>query len=199
MILGLTGGIGCGKSIVGKHLKQLGLRHLDTDRTAREVVRLGSDGLTRVLQAFGTSVSTPSGELDRVKLGEIVFKDPEKRRRLEAILHPLILERVTNFVEEARKEDLHAVVEIPLLYEKGREELFDEVWVVATTRELQNERLAHRNGWSQEQIEERLSSQMPLDDKIERADTVIWNVGTLEELRESVSEAWKRALRKRED
>ena len=190
MNLGLTGGIGCGKSAVGRHLKQLGLLHLDTDIVARDVVKPGTPGLAQVVERFGASILTSSGELDRAQLGEIVFSDPSERKALEQILHPLIWTKVSSFLKAAILEGADSVVEVPLLYEKGRQDTFDQVWVVATTKELQIERLAKRNGWSSEEARARIRSQMPLQEKIELADRVIWNNGDLQDLERTVTAAW---------
>ncbi len=189
-ILGLTGGIGCGKSAVGRLLEDLGLRRLDTDLVARKVVEKGTAGLQTVVDQFGSGVLGPEGELDRQALAAIVFEDEQQRKTLERILHPLIWNEVECFLERCRADGKDAVIEVPLLYENGRENRFDQVWVVATTPELQACRLAARNGWSSEEVEARIASQMPLAEKVRRADTVIHNVGTTEELREQVREAW---------
>jgi dephospho-CoA kinase len=191
-ILGLTGGIGCGKSSVGRLLEGLGLKRLDTDLVARQVVGEGTPGLRAVVERFGTEVLDSDGELNRQALAEIVFGDEQQRTALERILHPLIWGEVEQFVERCRADRHNAVIEVPLLYENSREDFFDEVWVVATTPELQASRLMARNRWSTEEIEARIASQMPLVDKIKRADIVIHNIGTSEELKEQVREAWHR-------
>ena len=191
-ILGLTGGIGCGKSAVGRLLEELGLKRLDTDLVARQVVEPGTPGLRAIVDRFGPEVLNPRKELDRQALAKIVFDDEQQRKALERILHPLIWDEVEQFVERCQVDRHHAVIEVPLLFENRREDRFDEVWVVATTPELQARRLATRNGWSADEVRARISSQMPLAEKIQRADVVIHNVGTIEELKERVRQAWQR-------
>ncbi len=190
-ILGLTGGIGCGKSAVGRLLEELGVKRLDTDLVARRVVERGTPGFRAIVEHLGSEVLNSEGELDRQALAAIVFEDEQQRKALERILHPLIWDEVEKFVERCQAERHHAVIEVPLLFENSREDRFDEVWVVATTPELQASRLAARNGWSAEEIEARIASQMPLAEKIRRADVVIHNIGTAEELKEQVREAWQ--------
>ncbi|MCA9778783.1 MAG: dephospho-CoA kinase [Candidatus Eremiobacteraeota bacterium] len=193
-MIGLTGGIGCGKSAVGRALEELGLKRLDTDLVAREVVDLGTPGLQAVVEMFGMGVLTREGELDRRALAAVVFQDPGQRKQLERLLHPLIWERVEKFIEGCRAAGNHAVVEVPLLFENGREASFDTVWVVATSPELQRVRLAERNGWSPSEVEARVASQMPLSEKIDRAGIVIHNEGTPEDLMVQVREAWQREI-----
>jgi len=190
-VLGLTGGIGCGKSAVGRLLEELGVKRLDTDLVARRVVERGTPGLLAIVEHFGSDVLNSEGELDRQALATIVFGDEQQRKALGRILHPLIWDEVEKFVERCQAERHQAVIEVPLLFENKREGRFDEVWVVATTPELQARRLAARNGWSAEEIEARIASQMPLAEKIRRADVVIHNIGTAEELKEQVREAWQ--------
>jgi dephospho-CoA kinase len=191
-IIGLTGGIGCGKSAVGRALQSLGLRRLDTDQVARSVVGKGTPGLAAVVQAFGTCILASNGNLDRKALAEVVFGDERKRKLLESILHPRIWSEVEEFVSLCRQQDEDAVIEVPLLFENERQGLFDAVWVVASDSEVQRKRLHERNGWSDQEIEARISSQMPLEEKVERADTVLWNNGMLSELEDKVMRAWQR-------
>jgi dephospho-CoA kinase len=191
-IIGLTGSVGCGKSAVGTTLEDLGLKRLDTDQIARSVVGKGTPGLAAVIEAFGSGVLNPDETLNRSAVGEIVFNNEAKRKLLESTLHPLIWSQVEAFVSHCRKNGEHAVIEVPLLYENERQELFDKIWVVASSPELQRARLRGRNGWTEQEIEARITSQMPLQQKIDRADTVIWNNGTVAELEDKVREAWRR-------
>ena len=177
---------------MGRLLEELGLKRLDTDLVARQVVEPGTPGLRAIVDRFGPEVLNPRKELDRQALAKIVFDDEQQRKALERILHPLIWDEVEQFVERCQVDRHHAVIEVPLLFENRREDRFDEVWVVATTPELQARRLATRNGWSADEVRARISSQMPLAEKIQRADVVIHNVGTIEELKERVRQAWQR-------
>jgi len=190
--IGLTGGIGCGKSKVAECLEQLGLRRLDTDRVAREVVEPGTEGLRRLVAEFGPAVLLADDSLDRKRLAQIVFADAEKRERLERILHPLIWERVETFLKDCKSRGDHSVTEVPLLFENQRRSTFDTVWVVATTPELQKHRLAERNQWSDAEIESRIASQMPLKEKIQLADQVLMNTDTLDALCAQVDKLWSR-------
>jgi dephospho-CoA kinase len=188
--LGLTGGIGCGKSAAGKHLASLGLAHLDTDQVAREVVAPSTKGLDRLTEVFEETIILPDGSLDRKRLAQLVFADPRKKKKLEDVLHPLIWHRVESFLARCHEEGRHAVVEVPLLFENRRQDAFDRVWVVATSPELQRARLALRNGWSNSEIEARIASQMPLQEKIALADAVLHNTGSLEALHAQIEQLW---------
>lgn len=187
--IGLTGGIGCGKSAAGLILSRLGLHHLDTDLVAREVVLPGTPGLDKVVKRFGKEVLTSDGFLKRAKLAEIIFSDPNARHDLESILHPLIWDRVRNFLVSNSQAGRDCVVEVPLLFENSRESEFDCVWVVAATPEIQRQRIRERNGWSDEEIERRLQSQMPLEEKCHRADLVLWNNGDITDLEHQLRSA----------
>lgn len=191
-LIGLTGGIGCGKSTVARVLESRGLVRIDTDQVARDVVRKETVGLGAVVDAFGEAVLTPDGELDRKALASVVFADEKKRKILESILHPLIWSAVIERVEEAFAHGSDVVVEVPLLFENARQEFFDSVWVVACEPDVQRERLKMRNNWDETEIEARIASQMPLQKKVEMADIVIWNNGSSEELESSIEEAWLR-------
>ena len=132
--------------------------------------------------------------MDRGAVGTIIFADGLKRKLLEGLLHPLIWNEIETFVSDCRREGHHAVIEVPLLFENRRQDKFDSVWVVATSSELQKARLHKRNGWSEQEIESRIASQMPLDEKVERADTVSWNIGSPAALKQTVQEAWQREI-----
>ncbi len=187
--IGLTGGIGCGKSAAGRILGDLGLRHLDTDVVAREVVLPGSSGLAQVVERFGEAVLRGDGTRDRAKLAERVFADPQAKKQLEEILHPLIWKRVLEFLSQNRAAGYDCVVEVPLLFENERESTYDEVWVVAASPEIQRKRIKERSGWSDQEIFRRLENQMPLEEKCRRAARVIWNDGLIEELEDGLRAA----------
>jgi len=188
--VGLTGGIACGKSTVSRMLAACGAAVVDADRIAREVVRPGMPALDEIREAFGEGVITPEGELDRKKLGSIVFSDPAARRRLEGILHPRIRAEMRRQTEEWNAKDPNrlVVLDIPLLYESGLENKYgiEEVVVVYVPRETQIERLMRRDGIAREEAERRLESQWPIEEKRRRADVVIDNSGTLEETERQV-------------
>ncbi len=175
--VGLTGGIGSGKSTVARVFRDLGAHVIDADRIARDVVPPGSPALARIARAFGGATLRPDGSLDRAALGTLVFADAGKRRVLEGILHPLILEEIDRRVEALEREHAGgvAVVEAALIYELGRQDEFDAVVVVWAEPEQQRRRLIERDGLSLEEASRRLAAQMPLEEKRRRAQFVVDN------------------------
>lgn len=184
--VGLTGGIASGKTTVANLFAELGAGIVDTDRVAREVVDPGEPGLAAVREAFGPSVMSSSGQLDRRALRSVVFADPEKRRKLEAILHPLIRARTLEKLDQV--EAPYALVVVPLLLETGFESLVDRVAVVDCPREMQLERLLLRDGIDPDEAESMLGAQMDRETRLARADDVIDNSGDLDATRERVRE-----------
>ncbi len=178
--LGLTGGIGMGKSTAAELLAKLGAKVCDSDALARELVAPGQPALAEIVEAFGSGVLVRDGSLDRAKVGKLVFGDSAAREKLEGILHPRIRK-----VWQARLEhwsvagERLAVAVIPLLFETQAESSFDKIACVACSPELQRERLRARE-WSDDQISNRISAQMTVGEKIKRADHVIWTDGTIE-------------------
>jgi dephospho-CoA kinase len=185
--VGLTGGVASGKSSVSAILRELGAVVIDADQLAREVVEKGTPGLERVVAAFGPEVLTADGDLDRAKVGSIVFADEEQRRVLEAIVHPLVFERIVALEEAASDADL-VVHDIPLLAESGRADTFDAVIVVDAPAEVQVERMVLDRGWTREDAEARIAAQAGREDRRAIATYVIDNTGTLDDLRRRVTE-----------
>lgn len=183
MIIGLTGGIGSGKSTVSHLFVARGAKLVDADAIAREVVELGSPILAEVVAAFGEEILHPDGRLNREQLGNLVFQNPALKKQLENILHPpirqLIRTRMNEF-ESADPEGL-VVVDIPLLFESKLESMFEHVVVVYVPEEVQITRLIAREGWSEDVAKRRIATQMPIEDKRLRADTVIENQFSLEQ------------------
>ena len=179
LLLGVTGGIGAGKSASSRVLSELGIPWLDTDQVAREQSAVGSDGLREIVHAFGVEILNSKGELQREVLSRIVFGDPVARRLLEEILHPKI-SRVwrSRIAEWANSGVGTAAVIIPLLYEKGYEAEFNRVVCLACTRETQYRRLRERS-WSDQEIQARHRAQLPMEEKMARANSVIWTEGSL--------------------
>ena len=176
-LCGLTGGVGMGKSTAAGFLLQLGARIVDTDEIARDLVQPGQPALTEICGVFGKKILNPDGQLNRGELAALVFADAAARHKLEAILHPRIRERWLQQVEWWRKENCPlAAVVIPLLFETGAETSFDKIICVACSAATQHRRLLSR-GWSPEQIARRIASQMPVEEKISRADFVVWSEG----------------------
>lgn len=179
--IALTGGIATGKSYVTSRLRARGVPVVDADLLAREAVAPGSDGLAAVVERFGDGVLEPDGTLNRARLGEIVFRDKQARRDLEAIIHPYVRRRINQFFDELPPQQPFGVADIPLLYETGRQPQFDKVIVVATSRERQIERIMSRNSLPREEAERRVAAQLPIDAKVALADYVIRTDGTHEE------------------
>jgi dephospho-CoA kinase len=191
--VGLTGGIGAGKSEVSKRLAALGAVILDADKAAREVVEPGTPGLARVVESFGTGVLQEDGSLDRPKLGEIVFGDPEALATLNGIMHPLVHEYVRAAEDAAIAaggDDLILVHDIPLLAEGGRGSGFDEVIVVDVPAELQASRLVGQRGMTAEHAAARMAAQATREQRLAIASIVIDNSGTLDDLDKRVAEVW---------
>jgi dephospho-CoA kinase len=197
--VGLTGGIGAGKSEVSKRLAAHGAVILDADKAAREVVEPGTPGLARLVEAFGPSVLRADGSLDRPKLGEIVFGDPAALARLNEITHPLVRENIEATEAAALAaggEDLVLVHDIPLLAEGGRDRSrgFDEVIVVDVPAEVQVSRLVANRGMAEEQAAARMAAQATREQRLAIATIVIDNSGTLNDLDEQVTQVWAQLL-----
>lgn len=194
MRVGLTGGIASGKSTVSKLLAEHGAVVIDADLLAREVVQKGTPGLAAVVEAFGPDVLTPDGELDRPKMGEIVFNDAGRRKVLEGIVHPLVFERYAE-LEASAPADGIVVHDIPLLVESGRVGEFDAVVVVDAPEELQVERMIRDRGWTEEDARARIAAQATREQRRAAAASVngyvIDNTGTLEDLRQRVAEVFE--------
>ena len=187
--VGLTGGIASGKSTVSAILADLGAVVIDADALAREVVALGTPGLEAVVDAFGPGLLTPEGDLDRPAMGALVFADPEARRRLEAIIHPLVHQRSAELEAEA-PADAVVVHDIPLLAEVGRAGSFDAVVVVDAPIEVQVSRMVDDRGWSREEAEARIAAQASREERLAIATYVVDNTGTLAELRRRVEQVY---------
>jgi dephospho-CoA kinase len=188
--VGLTGGVGSGKSTVSAMLADLGAVVIDADLLAREVVAPGSDGLTAVVEAFGPTVLTATGELDRPALGAVVFADEVARRRLEAIIHPLVRARGAE-LEAAAPAEAVVVHDIPLLAETGQADAFDAVVVVDVPVEVQMERMVRLRGMSPQEAQSRIAAQATREQRRAVATYVIDNTGTLEDLRDRVAEVFE--------
>ena len=190
MRVGLTGGVASGKSTVADILRELGATIIDGDVLAREVVEKGTPGLEQVVAAFGPGILTADGDLDRPRLGAIVFNDAEQRKLLESIVHPLVFERYAALeAEAAGRPDDHLVVhDIPLLAETGRADGFDAVIVVDVADELRIERMLRDRGWTREDAESRIASQATREQRLAIATHVVDNAGTREELRARVEQ-----------
>ncbi|MCU5328475.1 dephospho-CoA kinase [Bacillus wiedmannii] len=180
VVIGLTGGIASGKSTVSQMFRELSIPVIDADIIAREVVERGKPAYSKIVEVFGTEVLQEDGELDRPKLGSVVFYNEEKRLQLNKIVHPAVREEMNTQKEKYIKEGMQAVVlDIPLLFESKLTSLVDRVLVVAVKPHTQLERLMKRNNFSEEEATARIQSQMPLEEKMKNADEVINNDGTI--------------------
>lgn len=177
-------------------LAELGAAVVDADQVAREVVLPGEPALREVADAFGQAILNEDGTLNRSKLGEIVFADEAKRKKLEAILHPAIRQVMTDRIERLEKENPKRLVvaDIPLLYETGLDTRYPEVMVVYVPPSVQLKRLMERDGLSEDKARERLLAQLPIDEKKAKADWVIDNSGTREATRRQVLDFWRRKV-----
>ena len=179
-VCGLTGGVGMGKSTAAEFLRASGARVVDTDELARQLVEPGQFALAEIKGEFGEGIILPAGGLNRGELARIIFADSAARKKLEAILHPRIRELWLAQIKIWRKENCKlAVVVIPLLFETQAESQFDKIICVACSAANQQKRLSER-GWTSEQIKQRIAAQMPVEQKIARADFVVWTDGDLD-------------------
>ena len=188
MILGLTGGIASGKSSVAGCFVECGAILVSADLLAREVVNPGSPTLVKLVDAFGEEILTPGGNLDREVMGRKVFTDPAARRRLESITHPAIAYLAECRLAELRRSPHDLIVyEVPLLFEVGAESRVDQVLVVVVDPDLQLARLRQRDSLSEAEAKQRITAQWPQADKVQKADFVIDNSGSLQQTRVMVA------------
>lgn len=192
--IGLTGSIATGKSTVTNMLKELGAFVIDCDKTARDVVAPGTRGLAKIEAAFGKAAVAADGSMDRVYIGDLVFRNPGMKKRLENILFPLIFEALDEELLRLEREGATPVVflDMPLLYEVKYDSYIDEVWLVYVPFEVQLSRLMKRNSYTKEEALLRIHSQIPVDKKKSLAQQVIDNSGTLEDTKEQVRSLWER-------
>jgi dephospho-CoA kinase len=190
-VIGLTGGIATGKSSVALFFTERGIPVIDADQLARDAVLPGSPALEQIISLFGREIVTLDGELDRKRLGELIFSDPEKRRLLESILHPEIRKMSEERIAQAAAAGHQRLIYMaPLLIEAGATERVDSVWVVTVRPEIQLERLMRRDGISRELAQRMIDSQMPLSEKERYGSVVIDNSGTEAETRMVLETVW---------
>lgn len=191
LTVGLTGGIGSGKSSVSRLLAGHGAVVLDADLVAREVVEPGTPGLARVVEEFGPEVLRPDGSLDRPALGARVFADPQALARLNAIVHPLIGQRTGELLEQARAAGAPVLVhDVALLVENGLAGMYDAVVVVAASPQTQLDRLVQLRGMDEQEARQRIAAQAPLADKLAVATHVVENDGAEQDLAPQVARLW---------
>lgn len=185
-VIGLTGGIGTGKSTVSELLAVHGFKIVDADIAAREAVEKGSEGLEQVRRTFGDESIDENGEMNRKYVGEIVFNDDKKREELNHIIHPIVRELMEKQKEAYLEQGYNVIMDIPLLFENNLQDTVDETWLVYASESIQVERLMERNDLTQEEAKARVYSQISIDKKRRMADHVIDNRGTLLELKQNL-------------
>ncbi|MEW6661490.1 MAG: dephospho-CoA kinase [Bacillota bacterium] len=196
IVIGLTGGMASGKTSVAKMLSRLGAHVIDADAIAKELVAPGQEALQRLAEIFGQRIILSDGNLDRGALAAIVFNDHEKLEQLNAVLHPLVIQKTVEKLRSIKETEPDAVVVIdaPLLLEAGMAGLVDEIWVVAAGEEEQIQRAALRDKLSREEASKRLAVQMPLKEKLKHAHRVIDNSGSLASTAEQVKRLWEKVI-----
>jgi len=195
-VIGLTGGIGSGKSTVSRLLADLGAVVLDADKVGHQAYQPGTETWKELVAAFGEEIVSPDGTIDRKKLGAIVFGDPESLARLNRIVHPRMFDMMKAQIEEHRRQGVGVVVlEAAILLEAGWTPLVDEVWVTVASEPTVVRRAIERTGLPEEQIRARIRSQLSNEEREKAASVVISNDGDLEELRAKVAELWEQLVR----
>jgi dephospho-CoA kinase len=190
LLVGLTGGIGSGKSTVAELLAERGAAVIDADELARRAIALGTDGFDRVAETFGPQVLGPEGDIDRAKLAEIVFKYPERLRELEAIVHPEVARLLAKEVEPYADTDRVVVYAVPLLAELGLAEGFEVVVVVVADVDRRIERLMRDRGMTAEEVRARVAAQLSDEERARVADVLLDNDGDVERLVPQVNRLW---------
>jgi dephospho-CoA kinase len=196
--IGLTGGIGCGKSTVTKILAELGAVVMDADKIAHTTYAPGGPAYDGVVAAFGKEVLAPDGTVDRTKLGPIVFKEPSKLTKLQEAVWPATKQRIGELIAETRRkgENKPIVVEAAILIEAKWQSVFDEVWLISASKESVIERVERERGLKPEQTEARIRAQLPDEERRKHASIVIENNGTIAQLREQLARMWADALKR---
>ena len=190
-VIGLTGGIASGKSTASAYLRELGAAIVDADAISRASTRRGGAAFEAVCAAFGDILGA-DGEIDRRKLGGIVFADEDARCKLNSIVHPAVMAESRAQIENARASGVKVcILDVPLLFETGMEKLCDETWLIYVPREEQIRRMAERDGLDAAAAAARIDSQMPLEEKLKRANVAIDSSGTIEQTREMLRRLWE--------
>jgi len=200
LVIGLTGSIGTGKSEAARYLAQLGASVINSDQVGHEAYTPQSEAWHKVVGAFGKEILEPNGEIDRRKLGAIVFSSPDQLARLNQIMHPLMARMVEEKIKDLRGQGVEVVVvEAALLFEAGWDSLVEEVWVTDSLEDLVIQRLSDRNGMTQKEARKRISSQMERSERLSRADLVIDNSGDIAAMESSIDEMWESRVKERNE
>lgn len=188
-VIGLTGGIACGKSTVGTILRKLGVKLIDADEIAHRIYLPGTPSYAEIVREFGSDILDADGPINRKRLGEIVFLSQTARSKLEGITHPVIVQEINDLINAAKFENCPLlVVEVPLLFEAGLDGQFDYIWVISAHPDIQLKRLIKRNNLTPEEAAARLSAQLPLSDKEGKADVIIYNNSEINHLEDEIKQ-----------
>ena len=198
LVIGLTGSIGTGKSEVTRVLQELGAEVINADQVGHEAYTPHTESWNAVVDAFGRDILQPDGEIDRRKLGAIVFADPVQLAKLNGIMHPRMADMVAEKTEQMRSRGVQVVVvEAALMFEAGWETLVDEVWATDSPLEIVFERLMSRNGMDEQEVRKRIGSQMDIQERLDRADVVVDNSGDVAALEATVKSLWESRIKGR--
>ena len=195
LVIGLTGSIGTGKSEAARHLEELGASLINADQVGHEAYTPNTEAWEQVVATFGDGILQEDGEIDRKKLGAIVFSDPGQLEKLNQIMHPRMARMVADKIEVLRSQGVDVVVvEAALLFEAGWDSLVEEVWVTDSSEQIVIERLKQRNGMSEEEASKRIHYQMDRAERLERSDVVIDNSSDMAGLKNAIKELWDRRI-----
>ncbi len=198
-VLGLTGGMGCGKSEAARYLAELGARHVDADGIARTLTGKEGEALEEIRQAFGDEVFLPDGSLNRRAMADRIFVNPVAKRQLESIIHPKVQRLAMQAIDEASAGGIAVtVLDVPLLFESGMDVLCDETWTMWADEKTQLERICARDGLSREQAQARIQNQMSMEERCSRADRVIDSNRPIEKTRAELSQLYRQLLKRME-
>ncbi len=195
-VAGLTGGIATGKTTVDRMFEEMGIHIIDADKIARDVVKKGMPAWKSIKEEFGDEFLRKDGEIDREKLGKLVFSSKEKRERLNQLVHPFVKERILNELEEALSSGKDVILDVPLLFETGLHNWLRPVILVYAPEEVQVERLIKRERITKEEAMERIKAQMPIEEKKALADFIIDNSGDLAHTKKQVLKVYKEVFKK---
>jgi len=198
--IGLTGGIGSGKSTVAQWFIKQGVPVLDADKTVHRLLQSDQITISRLIEEFGTDIQAKNGQIDRSRLGKLVFRDDDARKRLERIVHPRVVECMNEEKDALRNSGaIVCVWDVPLLYEAGFDKFVDEVWVVWIPLDLQISRVLARDKLSFGEVEARIAAQGSLEEKRQRADVVIDNSGNESQTVSQLEDAWEKLLQRQKN
>ena len=196
-VVGLTGGIGCGKSEAAKYLRSLGAKHIDADAISRSLTAEGGSALPELRRIFGDEIFNGDGSLDRRALGELVFHDVASKRALEGVIHPLVQRQAMDEIAAASAAGIPVtVLDVPLLFETGMDVLCDETWTMSVPPEVQVRRVQARDGMTEEQARARIAGQLPMEERNARSNKVINSDRPVEKTQAELNALYMQLLRR---